>query len=51
MNVLELIGRSEELFGAEIGAREAERSELVSASRFLVIGGAGSIGQAVVRSE
>ena len=49
MNVLELIGRSEALFGADIAAREAELSALVAASRFLVIGGAGSIGQAVVR--
>ena len=49
MNVLQLIGRSEALFGADIAAREAELSALVAASRFLVIGGAGSIGQAVVR--
>src|SRR6056297_1968551 len=49
MNVLELIGRNEELFAADVAAREAELSELVSSSRFLVIGGAGSIGQAVCR--
>jgi FlaA1/EpsC-like NDP-sugar epimerase len=49
LNVLELIGRSEALFGADIAAREAELSGLVSSSSFLVIGGAGSIGQAVVR--
>jgi FlaA1/EpsC-like NDP-sugar epimerase len=47
--MLELIGRSDELFGPDIRAREAELSGLVSSSRFLVIGGAGSIGQAVVR--
>lgn len=49
MTVLEFIGRSEALFLEDIKAREAELADLVSASRFLVIGGAGSIGQAVVR--
>ncbi len=49
MNVLELIGRSEALFFEDINKCEAEFADLVSASRFLVIGGAGSIGQAVVR--
>ena len=49
MNTLELIGRSEPLFAPDISAHEAELSAMVSASRFLVIGGAGSIGQAVVR--
>jgi len=49
LNVLELIGRSEALFFEDINKCEAEFADLVSASRFLVIGGAGSIGQAVVR--
>ena len=49
MNVLELIGRSDALFIQDIHTREAQLSDLVSSSRFLVIGGAGSIGQAVVR--
>jgi len=49
MNVLKLIGRDTELFTPDIEAHEAELSELVSSSRFLVIGGAGSIGQAVAR--
>ena len=49
MNVLELIGRSDALFIQDIHTREAQISRLVSSSRFLVIGGAGSIGQAVVR--
>jgi len=47
--ILNLIGRDQELFAADIAARERELSSLVSASRFLVIGGAGSIGQAVTR--
>ena len=49
MNTLELIGRDRELFGADIAAHEEQLSELVASSRFLVIGGAGSIGQAVAR--
>lgn len=47
MNILDLIGRDAPLFGADIAAREAELSDLVAGARFLVIGGAGSIGQAV----
>lgn len=49
MNVLELIGRNESLLLKDISKHEAELADLVSSSRFLVIGGAGSIGQAVVR--
>lgn len=49
MNVLELIGRHEALFTSDIAEHEAELSRIVSESRFLVIGGAGSIGQAVTR--
>ncbi|WP_376696589.1 UDP-N-acetylglucosamine 4,6-dehydratase [Wenzhouxiangella sp. EGI_FJ10305] len=49
MNILEIIGRDRELFAADIAANEDRLSELVAASRFLVIGGAGSIGQAVAR--
>ena len=47
--MLQLIGRDRELFGADIAAHEERLSELVASSRFLVIGGAGSIGQAVAR--
>jgi FlaA1/EpsC-like NDP-sugar epimerase len=49
MNILQLIGRTAPLFEADISSRNKELSELVSGSRFLVIGGAGSIGQAVTR--
>lgn len=49
MNVLELLGRERPLFTDDIARHEAELSDLVAASRFLVIGGAGSIGQAVTR--
>lgn len=46
-NMLNLIGRTEELFKEDIKTYEKELSEIVSNSTFLVIGGAGSIGQAV----
>ena len=49
MTVLEVIGRSAPLFEADIRAHDAVLREIVGASRFLVIGGAGSIGQAVAR--
>jgi FlaA1/EpsC-like NDP-sugar epimerase len=49
MNVLHLIGRDRPLFEADIARHETELLERVAASRFLVIGGAGSIGQAVAR--
>ena len=48
-HILDLIGRDRELFTADVAAHDAELSALVRASRFLVIGGAGSIGQAVTR--
>ena len=49
MNILKLIGRDEALFDSDIRRNEKALSEAVSGSRFLVIGGAGSIGQAVTR--
>lgn len=49
MNILSLVGRESPLFGADIAAHEDRLSEIVRGSRFLVIGGAGSIGQAVSR--
>lgn len=49
MNILGLVGRDEPLFGGDISAHESQLSSLVADSRFLVIGGAGSIGQAVSR--
>jgi FlaA1/EpsC-like NDP-sugar epimerase len=48
-SVLALIGRNSELFVSDLASREDELSRLINASRFLVIGGAGSIGQAVTR--
>ena len=49
MNILKLIGRTQSLLEADIASCNQEMAELVSVSRFLVIGGAGSIGQAVTR--
>ena len=49
MNILEIIGRREPLFTTDISQHESQLSELVTESQFLVIGGAGSIGQAVAR--
>src|SRR5690606_31318883 len=49
MNILPLIGRSQALFNQDIAKHDAELRKRVSNSRFLVLGGAGSIGQAVVK--
>ncbi|MDI6034469.1 UDP-N-acetylglucosamine 4,6-dehydratase [Flavobacterium sp. LB2P84] len=49
MNILKLIGREEEIFEKDISTYENELSKIVSNSSFLVIGGAGSIGQAVTK--
>ena len=47
--MLNLIGRNKELFTEDIENHKVELEQIVSASRFLVIGGAGSIGQAVTK--
>ncbi len=47
--MLNLIGRSELLFTGDIKNKDQELKEIVSNSKFLVLGGAGSIGQAVVK--
>ena len=47
MNILSLIGRSEALFKADIFDLEKELCNEIRNCKFLVIGGAGSIGQAV----
>lgn len=49
MNILSLIGRVNPLFTKDLEKFNMELEQLVSSSRFLVIGGAGSIGQAVVK--
>jgi len=47
MNTLELIGRDSPLFNTDIAENESQLANTVKSSSFLVIGGAGSIGQAV----
>lgn len=47
--ILPLIGRTEALFTQDIENHEVELSRIVSESSFLVLGGAGSIGQAVTK--
>ncbi|HBN06252.1 MAG TPA: UDP-N-acetylglucosamine 4,6-dehydratase, partial [Bacteroidales bacterium] len=46
-NILSLIGRTKPLFDDDVRTHEKELNDIVSSSRFLVIGGAGSIGSAV----
>ena len=47
--ILSLIGREQELFFDDVANSESGLSKVVSSSSFLVIGGAGSIGQAVTK--
>jgi len=49
MDILNLIGRTDPLFESDTKRSGQQLDSLVEDSRFLVIGGAGSIGQAVVR--
>lgn len=49
MNTLNLIGRTNELFSNDIKNHEKELTTIVSNSKFLVIGGAGSIGSATTK--
>ena len=49
MDILHLIGRTKNLFTEDIHNSESELRDIISSSTFLVIGGAGSIGQAVCR--
>lgn len=49
MNILSLVGRNTNLLSDDIAQNESVLSEIVNESKFLVIGGAGSIGQEVVK--
>lgn len=49
MNILKLIGREAGLFTTDISKHKEELTQIVSSSSFLVLGGAGSIGQAVTK--
>jgi FlaA1/EpsC-like NDP-sugar epimerase len=49
MNTLQIIGRNTVLFDDDLSANRAGLEDLIGGSRFLVIGGAGSIGQSVTK--
>ena len=49
MNVLNLIGRKNELFKNDITNNDHYLNDVIQGHRFLVIGGAGSVGKAVVK--
>ena len=49
VDILELIGRDKELFIDDMAGFSVELEAIVSQSKFLVLGAAGSIGQAVVK--
>jgi FlaA1/EpsC-like NDP-sugar epimerase len=49
MNILDLIGRDQELFDSDIVLFNDKLSQIITQSSFLVLGGAGTIGQAVTK--
>jgi len=49
LNILKIIGRNNALFTSDILEYSADLLKVVSSSKFLVIGGAGSIGQSVTK--
>lgn len=49
MDLLEIIGRDSSLFTDDLSVVESELKVNIESSRFLVLGGAGSIGQAVTK--
>lgn len=49
MNILNLIGRDQELFASDVSHYDEKLCNIIGVARFLVIGAAGSIGQAVTK--
>ena len=49
MNIMHLIGRDQELFASDVRYHEQKLCDIIKQSRFLIIGAAGSIGQAVCK--
>ncbi len=47
--MLDLIGRSKNLFSSDLDVLEDDLQQIISSSSFLVLGGAGTIGQAVTK--
>jgi len=48
-SILPLIGRDKDYFDDDVGRYDSDLKEIISSSKFLVLGGAGSIGQAVTK--
>jgi FlaA1/EpsC-like NDP-sugar epimerase len=48
-SVLSIIGREKELFSNDINSHESDLKRIISNASFLVLGGGGTIGQAVVK--
>lgn len=49
IDILSLIGRDEPLFSSDMTRVDTELKDIINQSKFLVVGGAGSIGSAVVK--
>ena len=49
MSMLSLIGRESPIFESDLEEQELRLNQLVAEGRYLVIGGAGTIGQAVTK--
>ena len=49
MDYLSLIGRTGAIFSQDIASKEEDLRKIIGRSRFLILGGSGSIGQSVVR--
>lgn len=49
IDILSLIGRDEPLFSSDMARVDTELKDIINQSKFLVVGGAGSIGSAVVK--
>ncbi len=49
MDILKLIGRDHQIFTEDINSLESDLKKIIKNSSFLVLGGAGSIGQSVVK--
>lgn len=49
IDILSLIGRDEPLFNSDMARVDTELKDIINQSKFLVVGGAGSIGSAVVK--
>ena len=49
MSILNVIGREKVLFSSDLESSAEKLHDIISSSRFLVIGGAGSIGKQLLK--